>query len=93
MSKPKRSAGEPDNDRVSVRLDLSRQAHGRLEVIRKRAGLTTNKQAVSNAIRLYDWYLGKLAEGYAIVISRGDEMVEIELSFDDPPPSETSKPN
>jgi hypothetical protein len=93
MAKSKRASAESNNDRTGIRLDLSPEAHSRLEAIRKHAGVATNKRAVSNAIRLYDWYLKKLAEGYSLAILRGDEMVEIELCFDDPPPSETSKPN
>lgn len=64
-----------------IQLDFSPESMKRLEEIKAKAGVTTNAQAFSNSLRIYEWYLNIRAEGCAVLLKRDGVLVELEFRF------------
>jgi hypothetical protein len=65
-----------------VQLDFAPQAFERLQEIKRLAELTSNAEAVRNALRLYEWFLRQVKlEGYDIQLARRGSDVVKEIEF------------
>lgn len=73
---------EDARKRFRVQLDFSRDAFEKLRSVQKLAKKESTADTVRNALRLYEWYLKKLNDGYRISVARGEERTDIELVLD-----------
>lgn len=65
--------------RRRVQIDFSPTAYARLDAIRIRSEAQSNAETVRNALRLYDWFLRQVDEGYEVRLVKGDEERAVEL--------------
>ena len=68
-----------DSRRQRVQLDFSQEAYDRLTEIKKLADARTNAEVVRDALRLYEWFLRRKREGYAVQLTKDDAVKEVEL--------------
>ena len=74
-------AGE-EKKRYRVQIDFAPAAYKRLAELQELAKVDSNTDLFHNALRLYEWYLKKTAEGYKLGVSKDGERTEVELVLD-----------
>ena len=47
--------------------------------MKEKANVKSTTDVARNALRLYDWYLEKQAEGYQLLLAKGDDVRQVEL--------------
>jgi hypothetical protein len=67
------------SERPRLQIDLTPQAFAHLSLMTKRANVKSPADVARNALRLYDWYLQKQEAGYNLLLSKGDEVKQVEL--------------
>jgi len=63
-----------------LQVNLTPHDEARLERL-KGLGVTSNAEAVRNALRLYEWFLNQKQDGWSVVLVNDDEEKEVELVF------------
>lgn len=64
-----------------VNLDFTPEALTRLNEIRKESGAATRAKAVSNALRLYEWYINLPPDTKLRLVNKDGTVKEIEFKF------------
>lgn len=67
--------------RHRLQIELSPEAHARLQEIRKKADATSNTELVRNSLRLYEWFLDCRSEGFGIQVVKDDLVRDVEIVF------------
>ncbi len=69
-----------EGGRKRLQLDFSAEAYSRLEELRQKAGgQKNNAELVRDALRLYEWYLTRRAEGYKVQLAKNGETTTVDL--------------
>ena len=70
-------------ERIRIQIDFWPERSKRLEDIAKKAGDAKKADTVRNVLRLYDWYLSQIEQGYKLQLARPkDKYVrEVDLKF------------
>ena len=69
------------DDKTNVVLAFSQAALSKLDAIVNKAGVKSRADAIRNALRLYEWWLGEQASGSKLIIDRDGKYSEVELVF------------
>lgn len=62
-----------------VQVEFSDSAMERIKSIADATEAASNAEVVRNALQLFDWFIRKRLEGYAIHLIRDDEELAVEL--------------
>jgi hypothetical protein len=65
--------------RKRVQFDFSEEAYQRLEKLRSRTQKQSQAEVVRNSLRVYEWLLDQIEKGYAIQLTKGDFVKEVEI--------------
>jgi len=66
-------------DRPRLQIDFTPAAYEHLNRMKEKANVKSTTDVARNALRLYDWYLEKQAEGYQLLLAKGDDVRQVEL--------------
>jgi hypothetical protein len=62
-----------------VQFDFSEEANRRLEKLRERTQKQSQAEVVRNSLRVYEWLLDQLDQGYKLQLAKGDLVKEVEI--------------
>jgi hypothetical protein len=79
VSESRRERQAPPQRRVVI--EFGPTVVPRLDEIRRMSDAKTNADLVSDALRLFDWFLHQRAEGWRLQLVRDDIVREVEVSF------------
>lgn len=71
----------PDSTSRKLQLEFSPQAYGRLRSIRDLAKVETNALAITNALRLYEWFLSERSSGTRFLVERNGKITEVNMGL------------
>ena len=71
------NGGSPN--RRHVPLELSEEAHQRLEKLRVTTKKSSQAEVIRDSLRLYEWLLGQLADGFSLQLQRGDFVKAVDV--------------
>ena len=78
----KRAQSEPSpspTERPRLQIDFTPEGFQHLNIMKDRAKVRSAAEVAKNALKFYDWYLEKQAEGYQLLIAKGDSVKHVEL--------------
>ena len=62
-----------------MQFDFSEEANRRLEKLRERTQKQSQAEVVRNSLRVYEWLLDQLDQGYKLQLAKGDLVKEVEI--------------
>ncbi len=74
-----KSAREEETPRHRLQIELSPEAHKRLQEIRSLSDVTSNTELMRNALRLYEWYLEVKRDNFKIRLVKDDVVRDVEI--------------
>jgi hypothetical protein len=69
----------PRVDRPRLQIDFTHEAYQHLNRMKEKANVKSTTEVARNALRLYDWYLEKQAEGFKLLLAKGNDVKQVEL--------------
>jgi hypothetical protein len=67
--------------RVRLAFDVPRADAKEIDAIKERTGAATRSEVFRHAIRVYKWLLDKNADGYQIIVQKGDDGPQTRLQL------------
>lgn len=79
FKKDKKENSMPEKHRLL--LDFPPESYRKLEQICEKAGGVSEGEAIGNALRLYEWYVGQMKDGWKLCIKQGEKRYRVDLIF------------